>query len=114
MTSTREEVFIHAFNDLAADIYANAAAKGFWEQGHDRNRSEMIALMHSELSEALEALRKPDLKGKTDYPLEAEELADTIIRIMDYANAWKLPVAEALIQKMHYNSTREYKHGKKF
>lgn len=72
-----------------------------------RNVGEAIALMHSELSEALEAHRKnlmddklPDRKG-----LEVE-LADTLLRIFDFAGGFNLDLAGAMIDKMAYNRNR--------
>lgn len=87
-----------------------------WKAPSDRNEGEILALVHSEVSEGLEAIRKdldddklPEFKG-----IEVE-LADAIIRIMDYAAAKKYRVAEALVAKMQYNTTREHMHGgKKF
>lgn len=75
----------------------------------ERNFGEVIALMHSELSEALEAHRK----GKqfddklTDKDAIAVELADCIIRIMDTASALNLNIADAYLSKCRYNMERE-------
>lgn len=89
----------------------------------ERNFGEVVALMHSELSEALEA----DRKGTNDDKLghldgRAAEFADAIIRIADTSEALALPVAQAIIEKNRFNrlrsdhkmSSRNAQHGKKY
>jgi NTP pyrophosphatase (non-canonical NTP hydrolase) len=99
--------------ELIDDIHYNAKTKGWWDQ--ERNVAEGIALMHSELSEALEAARKgfpPD--DKVPYDNFTVELADCVIRIFDLAGGMELQLAEALLAKHEFNKSRPYKHGKKF
>jgi NTP pyrophosphatase (non-canonical NTP hydrolase) len=93
-------------------IHSFMAAQGFWES---ENTGEKIALMHSELSEALEADRKSLMSDKIpEFSGVEEELADVIIRILDFAGHHQLRLGEALSAKIAYNLTRPFKHGKSY
>lgn len=73
-----------------------------------RNKGEAIALMHSELSEALEAERKSLMDDKLPHRKGVEvELADCVIRILDYCHAFELDIEGAFQEKMAYNTIRE-------
>lgn len=105
--------FISAFNAMAESVHDTAKGKGWWD--NPRNDAECLALMHSELSEALEALRNNDPEDPklSGFHQVETELADVIIRIMDYGQARGLKIAEALEAKAAYNVNRPYRHGGK-
>lgn len=72
-----------------------------------RNKAEMIALMHSELSEMLEGVRKNLMDDHLPHlTSEAVELADLMIRAFDYAGGHGIDLDEAYREKMAYNRTR--------
>lgn len=110
----RSNEFIAMFEVVAEDCNQIAHDHGFYEVSP--RPGERIALMHEELSEALSAARHGDPPDDhiPEYTGQEAELADCIIRIMDYAHENNLRVANALIVKMNYNRSRPYKHGKKF
>jgi NTP pyrophosphatase (non-canonical NTP hydrolase) len=113
---TDDQDFVTHWNSIASQIHNWAQRKGFWESGSDRNDGEMIALIHSELSEALEGLRhgNPESKKIPPFTSVEEELADVVIRIMDLAQARGWEVAKAINAKRYFNEQRPYKHGKEF
>lgn len=114
MDEVAKTKFCLAMDEVSSECAATAREKGFWD--NPRNFGEMIALMHSELSECLEGYRSS--KGESDKIPEffavEEELADVIIRILDLAYTYSYKLPEAILAKMEYNKGREHKHGKQF
>lgn len=91
----------------------------------NRNKGELIALIHSELSEALEGERKGLMDDKLpEYPMAVVEIVDAFIRGLDYLAGFypDVNVQEVFDAKMQYNANRtDHKHdarrasnGKKF
>lgn len=134
--------------DLVKNAHQNAVEHGFWDDPPEFGTS--IALIHSELSEALEEVRAgrpavyhpcnaggvcceddgsaecgsrvwnpntPEIfcKAKSKKPEGyAIELADAVIRIADLCGYLEIDLEAAIREKMEYNASRPFKHGKKF
>lgn len=101
-------------NELAKEIHENAVNKGWWTD--EREVPEIIALCHSELSEALESYRSGEpilfsVDGKPEGL--AVELVDCVIRILDYMAYIGVDIDAVTRLKLEYNRSRPYRHGGK-
>jgi len=152
-------------NTMAVEIYHANVKKGFYEDNakvanllnnvgaseEDRItfqkavKGQRLSLIHSEISEALEGIRKDksfprfaNVAGsidalKEDFMIlksnpeqfnelfemhvkdtEEDELADALIRILDYCGAYQIDIDFHVKTKLHYNALRPHKHGKTF
>lgn len=108
-------VLAKSIQDLCTICRGDAVANGWWEK--PRSEAELIALMHSELSEALECIRndEPNLyQDAAGKPLgKLSEYADVIIRIFDAVGPDGAELAQAIEDKILFNRTRGHRHGGK-
>lgn len=108
--------------NLIKTAHGNAVDHGWWDE--PKHFGELIALIHSEASEALEEFRNghtpteeylvPDGKNKINKPEGIpSELADIVIRVFDLCGHYNIDLEVAIKNKMKYNESRPYKHGGK-
>lgn len=98
-------------NDYANECHK--ASEKWWQdpvtgKRIERNKGELLCLIHSEISEAMEGERKNLMDDKLPHRRMAEvELVDAMIRIFDYAGAFGYDLEGAYQEKIAYNAIRE-------
>jgi len=106
-------------HSIQEQAYRLAKEKGWWD-GDSHNIPEKLALIHSEISEALQEYRNEPrdigvhwtgVGGKPEgFPVE---LADAVIRILDLCGHLGIDLEKYIEMKHEYNKTRPYRHGGK-
>ena len=121
-------------NEVSKEVYEESKLKGF--DVKNENLGQTLCLIHSEISEALEAVRKNRYANLSYFEIDdkkfsdivsfesnfkthikdtfEDEIADTFTRLMDLVGALDIDIDRHIELKRRYNSLREYKHGKEF
>lgn len=99
------------------EVHQNAVAHGWWE--NPRTEGELLMLIVSEASEAFEEIRNNKGVNETYYSEGGKmegvpsELADIVIRVMDFCEYYGIDLEKAIAEKHAFNKNRPYKHGGK-
>jgi NTP pyrophosphatase (non-canonical NTP hydrolase) len=122
MSSFEQKVFKDVFDSCMMEVLKVNKANGWFTE--NRSFGEDVALLHSEVSEMLEAYRvwgtedpTPPLIDSPSAAIKPEgigsEMADVFIRLMDTCYRYNIDLSYEFTRKLEYNKTRGYRHGSK-
>jgi NTP pyrophosphatase (non-canonical NTP hydrolase) len=105
-------------NEMRDSSHRMSVEHGWWPDGEKPNIPEKLALIHSEVSEALEAYRDGWMDTRIDAASKKpegfpSEIADVLIRIGDLCGYLGIDLALEVRLKQAYNATRAHRHGGK-
>jgi len=97
-----------ALNVLAGDIHDDAVSAGWWDDGEDKYvLATKLMLVVSEVAEAMEGLRKDQWDDHLPHRKMVEvEVADALIRLLDFSSALNMDIGSAVMEKLEYNRNR--------
>ena len=104
---------LKTLSQIQEEVHRTAVEHGWWD--HERTAGEVLMLMVTELAEAMEAYRdgNPESGCIGGFSQMEEELADVVIRLLDFAEWAEFDIDGAVSAKMAYNEARPYRHGGK-
>lgn len=103
--------------ELQDQAFINACLKGWHDEPAPIER--YLLLFHDEISEATKEISNHHKPNETYYGHDGKpegvpsELADVVIRIMDFCGFYQIDLEKAIVEKMEFNKTRPYRHGGK-
>ncbi len=120
-----------SINSFCTEIFEGNRSRGFWDdelkldskyQTQETQQvlerlvlTQKLALVVTEIAEAIEGVRKDAMDDKLTHRRAVEvECADAVIRIFDLCGAFGWDLSGAIKEKLEYNASRPYKHGKRF
>ena len=105
---TGDEQLAAALNVLANDIHDDSVSAGWWDDGDDKYvLATKLMLVVSEVAEAMEGLRKDSWDDHLPHRKMVEvEVADALIRLLDFSSALNMDIGSAVMEKLEYNRNR--------
>lgn len=119
--------FVIKLNQMQCIAHEINRRNGWWDDriaylesglpnAHAHTVCALVGLAHTELSEVIEAARKHPQDTWGD-PMTKDtmvrELAGTVVRVMDLAQAFRLPLGQAIVEELNANAARGFRHGGK-